>query len=85
MRKIHGLLSVLVLAAEDETAIIGQVTYNEGKDEVLGFCGVNGDHHYQCLDSFCVPVGDGEEGYKGRSHKLLSWIPSTQNYLANLC
>ena len=62
--KIHGLLSVLVLAAEDETAIIGQVTYNEGKDEVLGFCGVNGDHHYQCLDSFCVPVGDGEEGYK---------------------
>ena len=54
MRKIHGLLSVLVLTAEDETAIIGQVTYNEGKDEVLGFCGVNGDHHYQCLDSFCA-------------------------------
>ena len=80
--KIHGLLSVLVLAAEDETAIIGQVTYNEAKDEVLGFRGVNGDHHYHCLDSFCVPVGDGEEGYNattsafnsykmGCSHKLL--------------
>ena len=61
--KIHGLSSVPVLAAEDETAIIGQVTYNEAKDELLGFCGVNGDHHHQCLDSFCVPVGDGEEGY----------------------
>ena len=47
--KIRGLSSVPVMAAEDETAIIGQVTYNEAKDELLGFCGVSGDQH-QCLD-----------------------------------
>ena len=58
--KSHGLSSVPVMAAEDETAIIGQITYNEAKDELLGFCGVSGDQH-QCLHAFSVLVGDGEE------------------------
>ena len=57
-----GLSSIPVLAAEDETAIIAQVTYNETNDVLLGFCGMNGDNH-QCLDHFAVDVGDGEEGY----------------------
>lgn len=61
MKKL-GLSSIPVLAAEDETAIIAHVTYNEAEDELLGFCGVNGDNH-QCLDHFTVKVGDGEEGY----------------------
>ncbi|KAJ7371921.1 hypothetical protein OS493_022019 [Desmophyllum pertusum] len=60
MKKL-GLSSIPVLAAEDETAIIAHVTYNEAEDELLGFCGVNGDNH-QCLDHFTVNVGDGEEG-----------------------
>ena len=47
---------------EDETTIIGQVTYNEAKDELLVFCGVSGDQH-QCLHAFSVLVSDGEEGY----------------------
>lgn len=34
--------SVPVLAAEDETAIIGRVTYHQDTDELFGFCGVNG-------------------------------------------
>lgn len=51
-----------MLAAEDETAIMAQVTYNEAKDELLGFCGVYGDGH-QCLDHFTINVGEGEEGY----------------------
>ena len=54
--------SVPVLAAEDETAIIGHVTYHQDRDELLGFCGVNGQHH-ACLDHFAVKVGDGEEGF----------------------
>ena len=51
--------SVPVLAAEDETAIIGHVTYHQDRDDLLGFCGVNGQHH-ACLDHFAVKVGDGE-------------------------
>lgn len=34
--------SVPVLAAEDETGIIGQIVYNQATDELLGFCGVKG-------------------------------------------
>lgn len=56
------LRTIPVFAAEDETAIMAQVTYNEAKDELLGFCGVDGDGH-QCLDHFTVNVGEGEEGY----------------------
>lgn len=54
---------VPVLAAEDETGIIGQISYNQKTDELLGFCGVIGTEH-KCLDYFTVSVGDGEEGYK---------------------
>ena len=36
--------SVPVLTAEDKTAIIGHVTYHQDRDELLGFCGVNGQH-----------------------------------------
>ena len=53
---------VPVLAAEDETAVISEVTYSQEKDELLGFCGIKGANH-QCLDQFTVRVGDGEEGY----------------------
>ena len=54
---------VPVLAAEDETGIIGQISYNQRTDELLGFCGVKGTEH-KCLDYFTVSVGEGEEGYK---------------------
>ena len=48
--------SVPVLAAEDETAIIGHVTYHQDADELLGFCGVNGQHH-ACLDHLLLKLG----------------------------
>ena len=54
---------VPALAAEDETGIIGQISYNQRTDEPLGFCGVKGTEH-KCLDYFTVSVGEGEEGYK---------------------
>ena len=54
--------SVPVLAAEDETAIIGHVTYHQHRDELLGFCGVNGQHH-ACLDYFALKVENGEKGF----------------------
>lgn len=38
-----GAYVVPVLAAEDETAIIGQISNNEVMDELQGFCGVSGD------------------------------------------
>lgn len=34
-----GVYVVPVLAAEDETAIIGQISNNEAMDELQGFCG----------------------------------------------
>lgn len=55
--------SVPLLAAEDETAIIGRVTYHQDTDELFGFCGVNEKQH-TCLDHFAVVVGDGVEGFK---------------------
>ena len=54
--------SVPMLAAEDETGIIGQIVFNQASDELLGFCGVKGLEH-KCLDYFTVVVGNGEEGY----------------------
>ena len=57
-----GIKHVPVLAAEDETAILGQISYSESTDELLGFCGVSGADH-KCLDYFTVVVGDGEQGY----------------------
>ena len=46
-----------VPAAEEETAIMGQIRYSENTDELLGFCGVSGADH-KCLDYFTVVVGD---------------------------
>ena len=54
--------SVPVLTAEDKTAIIGHVTYHQDRDELLGFCGVNGQHH-TCLDHFALKVEDGKKGF----------------------
>lgn len=51
---------VLVLAAEDETGIIGQIVYNQASDELLGFGGVKGPEQ-KCLDYFTVVVGNEEE------------------------
>ena len=53
---------VPVLVAEDETAIIGHAIYHQDRDELLGFCAVNGQQH-ACLDHFAVKVEDGEEGF----------------------
>ena len=61
MRNLN-IKHVPVLAAEDETAILGQISYSEGNDELLGFCGVSGADH-KCLDLFTVVIGDGEQGY----------------------
>lgn len=58
----HGVSEIPVLAAEDETAIIGHITYNQTNDELLGFCGVRGEQH-TCLDHFTVVVGEDEVGY----------------------
>ena len=57
-----GIKHVPVLAAEDETAILGQISYSESSDELLGFRGVSGADH-KCLDSFTVVVGNGVQGY----------------------
>ena len=46
---------VPVMAAADETGIIGQISYNQRTDELLGFCGVKGTEH-KCLDYFTVSV-----------------------------
>lgn len=51
--------SVPVLAAEDETGIIGQIVYNQASDELLGFCAVKGPEH-KSLDYFTVVVGNGK-------------------------
>ncbi len=37
-----GIKLVPVLAAEDETAILGQISYSESSDELVGFCRVSG-------------------------------------------
>ena len=51
-----------VMAAEDKTAIISQVSYSEATDELLGFCGISGPDH-KCIDKFTIVVGNGEQGY----------------------
>ena len=71
LRKIYeqamknvGCGNVVVMATEDETAIIKKVEYHQNDDALLGFCGLEGDEH-QCLDNFVVtPIGDGVEGYE---------------------
>ena len=47
--------NVPVLAAEDETAIVSQVSYSEATDELLGFCGVDGADHkcHKCQVHHC--------------------------------
>ena len=57
-----GVKHVPVLAAEDETAILGKISYSERTAELLGFCGVTGADH-KCLDYFTVVVGNGRQGY----------------------
>ena len=53
---------LLVLLAEDETAIICAVEYCADKDTLNGFCGrIEPDH--QCMQNCEILVGDGEEGY----------------------
>ena len=60
MRNLN-IKHIPVLAAEDKTAILGQISYSEETDELLGFCRVSGADH-KCLDCFNV-IGDGEQGY----------------------
>ena len=70
--------NVPVLAAEDETAIVSQVSYREGTDELLGFCGVDRADH-KCLDKFTVVVRNSEQGYNDivntfRDRKIGSFV-----------
>ncbi len=58
----RNLPRVPVFMAEDETAIIGKITYNQKTDELVGFCGQEGLYH-RCEQDFRVKVGDGEDGY----------------------
>ncbi len=61
--QLHSRLpQVPVIIAEDETAIVPEITYNQTKDTLEGFCGVKGINH-KCLDHFDVHVGMGEDGY----------------------
>ncbi len=43
------IVKVPVLAAEDETAIVGKVEDNQERDEMLCFCGVEGPYYFSCL------------------------------------
>lgn len=61
MKKLNRS-SIPMLAAEDETAIIDLVTYDQATDKLLGFYRLTGVNH-QCLDHFTFKVGDGEEGH----------------------
>ena len=45
---------VCVLEAEDETVIVGQISYNQRKDELLEFCGTE----HKCLDYFTKVLQD---------------------------
>ena len=50
------------MLAEDETAIVRMVTYDQRTDRLLGFCGP-GQNHDHCDPYFIVEIGDGEDGY----------------------
>ena len=53
---------VPVEISEDETAIIGKITYHQATDELIGFCGPDGPGH-QCVADFRIFVGDGVAGF----------------------
>ena len=61
MKKLNRS-SIPMLAAEDKTAIIALVTYDQATDKLLGFYRLTGENH-QCLDHFTFKVADGEEGH----------------------
>ena len=55
-----GLKGTLVAeTSEDETAIIGKITYSQRNDELLGICGPKGDNH-QCSHDVRVVLGEGD-------------------------
>ena len=59
-----GLKGPLVAeTSEDETAIIGKITYSQRNDELLGICGPKGDNH-QCSHDVRVVLGEGDEAYQ---------------------
>ena len=62
----YNIKSVLVEQAEDETAIIKPLTYNQS-----GFCGESGDHH-QCTFNYTRKVGDDDNAYE----KLVGFFSS---------
>ena len=57
-----GVKHVPVLGAEDETAILGKISYSKRTDEPLRFCEVSGAD-CKCLNYFTVVVGNGKQGY----------------------
>ena len=48
--------------SEDETSIIGRISYNQKTDELLGVCGESGKDH-TCDGRSAIKVGDGIAGY----------------------
>lgn len=54
---------VLVECAEDETVIIGQVTWDSKTDECWGWCGAEQQNHV-CDSSFVHVVGDNENSFE---------------------
>ena len=57
LMKEHNIKSVLVEQAEDETAIIKHLTYNQKTDVIVGSCGESGPNH-QCTFDYIHTVGD---------------------------
>ena len=55
---------VPVMLAEDETAIIGKIMYDEQSDTLQGFCGINTDPaDHKCVEDFFVHIGDDDGAY----------------------
>ena len=63
IREQLGIEKVPIMLAEDETAIKKEVSYHQGKDELLGFCGrktvIPSDH--ECMVLAPIVVGDDYE------------------------
>ena len=58
----HGVDTVVVQQAEDETAIIKRLQYVLQSDEIVGSCGPVGENHkYQ--DNYVLKVGEGPNAY----------------------
>ena len=57
---------VPILLAEDETAIIPRIDYDEKNDQLLGFCGevASQSSPHKCKDAVLINVGEGVEGYQ---------------------